>query len=158
MRQAPTHRSGLLDMARALDEWIGTSDDQRAPKRVRDRIRDNHPNCYICTKPFVGGDRVALDHVVALINGGANAESNLRPVHIKCHAEKTAADVAEKARIAAKRQAHRGIVKDGPKMKGQDFAMTQSRAAKLDKRIPKQPVANQSHIFRMWQAGQATGD
>jgi 5-methylcytosine-specific restriction protein A len=96
-------------MPRSVSEWIGASDDQRAPKRVRDRLRGAHPNCYICTKAFAAGDRVALDHVVALINGGENKESNLRPVHVGCHAKKTAEDVAEKARIARKRQAHRGI-------------------------------------------------
>lgn len=136
-------------MARSVKEWIGPTDDARAPNRVRDRIRDAHPNCYICSRPFVEGDKVALDHVIALINGGENRESNLRPVHVKCHAVKTAGDVAEKAKVAAKRKKSRGIVKDGPKMEGKDFAITESRAAKLSKRIPKQPVQNNSQLFRM---------
>ena len=119
-------------MSRSVPEWIGKDDNQRAPGRVRDRIRDRHPNCYICTKPFVDGDRVALDHVVALINGGENRESNLRPVHVKCHAEKTAEDVAEKARIAGKRQAARGIkTRPVARIKSAGFARSERTAKNL---------------------------
>lgn len=110
-------------MARTVAEWIADTDDQRAPKRVRDRIMDRHPNCYLCTRPFNDGKKVALDHVVALINGGENRESNLRPVHVACHAKKTAADVAEKAAIARKRQKHRRIV-DAPKMQSAPMTTT----------------------------------
>lgn len=110
-------------MARTVAEWIADTDDQRAPKRVRDRIMDRHPNCYLCTRPFNDGKRIALDHVVALINGGENRESNLRPVHVACHAKKTAADVAEKAAIARKRQKHRRIV-DAPKMQSAPMTTT----------------------------------
>lgn len=93
-------------MARTVSEWIGKTDDHRAPGKVRDRIRLAHPNCNLCGLPFSGGDKVELDHVVALINGGENRESNLRPVHAKCHQGKTAADVAEKAKVAAIRRKH----------------------------------------------------
>lgn len=119
-------------MPRSVSEWIGDTDDQRAPKRVRDRIRDRHPTCYICGRDFSDGKKVALDHVKALVNGGENRESNLRPVHVACHAKKTAADVAEKAKVAAQRQKHRRIV-DPPKMRGALFPTT-SKAAK---RAPK---------------------
>lgn len=143
-------------MARSLPEWIGKSDNTRAPKRVRDRIRERHPTCYLCTRPFVEGEAVALDHVTALINGGENRESNLRPVHVKCHAEKTAEDVAEKARVAAKRQASRRIVDTPAKpIQGQGFAIPKDRAAKIASRLPKLPVANNSHMFRVWQASTA---
>lgn len=93
-----------------LKEWIGETDDQRAPKSVRDRLKLKFPNCHICSRKIEATEKMALDHVKALINGGENRESNLRPVHQKCHAVKTAADVAEKAKIAAKRQKHNGIV------------------------------------------------
>lgn len=118
-------------MARTVSEWIGDTDDQRAPKRVRDRIRDRYPTCYICGRDFSDGKKVALDHVKALINGGENRESNLRPVHVGCHADKTAADVAEKAKIAAKRQKHRRIV-DAPKMRSAPFQKTR-KAARREK-------------------------
>ncbi len=134
-------------MARGLDEWIGRDDDQRAPKRVRDRLRDRHPNCYLCSRPFTDGKKVALDHVKALINGGENREGNLRPVHIACHAEKTAADVAEKAKIAAQRQKHRGIVDANHPIPSQPFAMTRKRAEKLANRIHKSPPPRVVDVF-----------
>lgn len=139
-------------MARARPEWIGDTDDQRAPPRVRDRIRDRHPTCYICGRDFSDGKKVALDHVTALINGGENRESNLRPVHVACHAIKTAEDVAEKARIAAKRQKHRGIVDAKQAIPTQPFPITRKRADKLAKRSPKPPIPNNSQLYRAWKA------
>lgn len=124
-------------MARSTQEWRGKTDDARAPKKVRDRIRDRHPTCYICTRKFEAGEKVALDHVVALINGGENAERNLRPVHVKCHVEKTAADVAEKARIAAKRQKHRGIADEVHTIPGRQFKQSPRQAANQQReRLP----------------------
>ena len=129
-------------MARTVEEWIGETDDQRAPKRVRDRLLDKHPTCYLCKRDFRDGKKIAFDHVTALINGGENRESNLRPVHVACHADKTAADVAEKAKIAAKRRKHRRIV-DAPKMRSAPFP-TSSKAAK---RKPKLDFTRRRNPF-----------
>lgn len=97
-------------MARTVPEWIGKSDDHRAPGKVRDRIMAREGNrCHLCTREIVSGEKWDLDHVVALINGGENREANLKPAHRKCHVEKTAADVAEKAKTAAKRMRHLNI-------------------------------------------------
>ncbi len=131
-------------MARSTAEWKGATPDSKTPPRVRDRLRDKHPNCYLCSLPFVAGDRVALDHVQALVNGGENKESNLRPVHIRCHATKTAEDVAEKAKVAAKRKAARGIVDAKPVIQGKGFPIHRERAEKLAKREPKQPLPPRS--------------
>jgi len=61
--------------------------------------------CPVCTLDVLGA--FACDHVVALINGGLNVESNLQPLCKWCHAKKTAQDVAEKAKVAAvRRKAH----------------------------------------------------
>lgn len=142
-------------MARTVDEWIGETDDQRAPKRVRDRIFDREGGkCHLCDQPIVG-KKWALDHVKALINGGENREKNLKPIHIACHRDKTAADVAEKARIAAKRQKHRGIVDAKQTIPGQPFPITRKRADKLAKRTPKPPVPNNSQLYRAWKAANA---
>lgn len=133
-------------MARSVEEWIGKTDDERAPPRIRQRIFDDcGGKCHICDNVIVG-KRWALDHVKALVNGGENRQSNLKPVHIACHAEKTAADVAEKAAIAAKRQAHLRIVPDGPKMQGQPFPVTKSRAAKKQ-RAPKLDFTQRKQLF-----------
>ena len=101
------------------------------------------------TKVYSDG-KVALDHVNALINGGENRESNLRPVHIKCHAEKTRADVAEKVRVAAKRQAARGIAAHVKKLESRQFdqspkqAKNQARAAERAPLPPRQIYAEQT--------------
>jgi len=50
----------------------------------------------------------ACDHIVALINGGENKESNLQALCGQCHRYKTAADVAEKAKVAAVRRKKHG--------------------------------------------------
>lgn len=128
-------------MPRAVQEWIGKDDNARAPKRVRDRILARHPHCYLCSRKIEAGEKMALDHVTALINGGENREGNLRPVHQKCHVEKTKADVAEKARIAAKRQKHQGIV-DAPKMESRPMPTTRKsfeRKAKAKDKLPLPP-------------------
>lgn len=95
-------------MARTVEEWIGMTDDHRAPQKVRDRIFTRDNRCHLCEQPIQVGEKWDLDHVKALINGGENREKNLRPAHRKCHKVKTARDVAEKAKVAAIRMRHNG--------------------------------------------------
>jgi 5-methylcytosine-specific restriction endonuclease McrA len=61
--------------------------------------------CAWCGYPIYTGD-LEVDHILALINGGENRESNLHPLHRGCHKAKTAADVEVKARIYRKRKRH----------------------------------------------------
>lgn len=99
-------------MSRELPEWIGSSDDQAIPARVKIRIFDRHGgNCCACTLPIRGKLRPAYDHIQALINGGEHRESNLQLLCVPCHAVKTKADVAEKSVTARKRTKHLGIKK-----------------------------------------------
>jgi 5-methylcytosine-specific restriction endonuclease McrA len=93
---------------RTVDEWVGKTDDHRAPDKVRRRIFDRDNRCHLCEQEIQTGQKWDLDHVIALINGGENRENNLRPAHTKCHKDKTAQDVAEKAKVAAVRQKHIG--------------------------------------------------
>ena len=59
------------------------------------------------------------DHKVAIINGGENRESNLRTLLKSHHKTKTAADVAEKAKVYRKRLNHLGLKRrKGPPMAG----------------------------------------
>lgn len=95
-------------MARSVEEWIGKTDDHRAPGKVRQRIFDRDCRCHLCGIEIQVGQKWDLDHAKALINGGENRETNLRPAHVKCHKEKSARDVAEKAKVAAIRQKHIG--------------------------------------------------
>src|SRR6478736_99625 len=108
-------------MSRTVDEWIGKSDDTRAPPRVRARIFDRDNSCHLCGQPIQIGQKWDLDHVKALINGGENRETNLRPSHRKCHVEKTAKDVAEKAKVAAVRKKHLGITAQKQAIRGAGF-------------------------------------
>ena len=52
-----------------------------------------------------------VDHIVAIINGGENRETNLQALCSSCHAAKTAGDVAEKASVSRVKAKHVGVKK-----------------------------------------------
>lgn len=97
-------------MARAVDEWIGKTDDTPPPPRVKLRILDacGH-RCAVCGVELGGARLPEFDHTVAMILGGENRESNLRALCAPCHKPKTAADVAAKAKTDRVRKKHLGI-------------------------------------------------
>lgn len=107
---------------RTVEEWLGKTDDQRAPPRVRLRIFERDNRCHLCGCEIQVGQKWDMDHVVALINGGENREANLRPAHRDCHKKKTALDVAEKAKNARIRLKHVGAVQPAGKIKSAGFA------------------------------------
>lgn len=125
-------------MARTVDEWIGKTDDHRAPKKVRDRIIERDNRCHLCGQPIQTAQRWDLDHVQALINGGENRESNLRPAHVKCHKDKTARDVAEKAKVAAIRMRHNGSARPKQKIPSKNDLRTRP-ARDPNKGLPELP-------------------
>lgn len=99
-------------MARSVSEWVGRSDDAAPPARVKDRIlRVQGDRCAVesCGRAFDAKARPVFDHVLALINGGENRESNLRAICPACHAPKTRADVAAKAKTARIRKERFGL-------------------------------------------------
>ena len=99
-------------MARTTNEWIGRTDDEAIPPRVKVRIFQAFDGrCSHCTLLIVGKLRPAYDHTIALINGGENRESNVSLLCMPCHALKTKADVAEKAKVARVRKRHIGLKK-----------------------------------------------
>lgn len=99
-------------MTRTVEEWIGSSDDQAIPARVKIRVFDAFGGrCAVCTLQIAGKLRPAYDHATALINGGENRETNLQLLCVPCHAVKTKTDVAEKSVTARKRSKHLGIKK-----------------------------------------------
>lgn len=88
-------------MARAVSEWIGKTDDTPVPPRVRMRVWEAWKGKDHTTGLKIpAGQPWALDHIVALINGGENRESNLAPIALDKHREKTARDVAVKSKTA----------------------------------------------------------
>jgi 5-methylcytosine-specific restriction enzyme A len=94
-------------MSRSIEEWAGKDDDAVPPPRVRLRIFDaSQGRCHVCGRKIGAGEYWQCDHVIALINGGKNAESNLKPACRNCCYEKTAEDQAEKSDVADKRKKH----------------------------------------------------
>lgn len=107
-------------MARELPEWIGTTDDTPIPPRVRLRVWERAGGrCQgPCSRKLAPGDGWSCDHVVALINGGQNRESNLAVKCDWCHKEKTASDVEQKSATYERALRHAGIKR---KPKGRPF-------------------------------------
>lgn len=98
-------------MPRAVDEWIGKNDDTPAPSRVRLRVFEAWDGRDHTTgRKIMAGEAWDLDHIKALCNGGKNRETNLAPILAgKSHKAKTAADVAEKSKVAQIKARHLGI-------------------------------------------------
>lgn len=84
---------------RSTPEWEGASSEAAIPPRVKVRIVERYnKRCAECGQPLGGRNGCEIDHIVALANGGAHRESNLRPLCIDCHKPKTAADRKVKAK------------------------------------------------------------
>ena len=98
-------------MTRSTAEWVGSSDDAAVPPRVKARVfLQGGGKCQECGRVIRPGDGWICDHVVAIINGGANREGNLRVICSWCDRKiKTPADVAEKSKVASIRAKHFGM-------------------------------------------------
>lgn len=109
---------------RTVTEWIGKNADTAIPPRVKDRVFLTHGGiCHISGRKIRAGEAWDAEHVIALCNWLAtpdqphgNRESNLKPALRAYHPQKTAVDVAEKAKVARVRAKHLGI-----KPKGRGF-------------------------------------
>lgn len=78
-------------------------------KRAEIFARDGG-KCGLCGFKILNGS-YEIDHVAALVHEGSNDDDNLRPVHVRCHREKSRLDVAANAkvkRIAAGGKTRRG--------------------------------------------------
>lgn len=94
-------------MPRSLALWIGKTDDTPAPPRVRLRVFERcGGKCHRCQRKIRPGEGWTLEHVVALINAGRNAEDNLDVTCDWCLPAKNAEDVAEKAKTYAVKSKH----------------------------------------------------
>jgi hypothetical protein len=106
-------------MTRSVKEWIGATDDSPVPPRVKLRVFEAHGG--ICAETGVkirSGDAWDCDHEIALINGGENRESNLRPVLRTAHREKTKADISTKVKNDRVRKKALGLHKPKNKLPG----------------------------------------
>jgi hypothetical protein len=97
-------------MTRSVALWIGATDDAPAPTRVRIRVFERcNGRCHRCGRKIRPGDSWTLEHLIALINGGRNAEDNMCLTCAWCLPIKNAEDVAIKAKSARVRARHLGI-------------------------------------------------
>lgn len=110
-------------IGREPDEWVGKTPDAKIPDRVKLRVFERHRGvCHISRRKIRAGEAWDCDHVVALCNGGEHKESNLAPALRDKHREKTAADVAERAKIDRIRKRALGLAKP----KGRGFACSKA--------------------------------
>ena len=117
-------------MSRSVVFWFGNRDDAAIPPRVRLRVFERHGGiCQCgCGRKIGAGERWDCDHIVALINGGLHCESNLQPLLLAHHKDKTRRDVAIKSKSNRVRARHLGI-----KRKRVSFAT--NRDGKFKKRM-----------------------
>lgn len=104
-------------MSRSVALWIGKDDDAVAPPRVRLRVFQRcEGKCHRCGRKIGPADRWTLEHLIALILGGRNAEDNLGCTCEWCLPVKNAEDQAAKSKVARIRSKHLGL-----KPKGRGF-------------------------------------
>jgi 5-methylcytosine-specific restriction enzyme A len=105
MVELQCHKASGNAIMRELPEWIGKNDSDAIPARVRLRVFERYNGkCAECGVRIAGSIRPAIDHIRAIANGGANAESNLQLLcAVPCHAKKTKRDVATKSLSYRKR-------------------------------------------------------
>lgn len=112
---------------REVPEWIGATPDTATPPRVKLRVWNRYGGvCQICFTRIPSGPE--YDHRVAIANGGENRETNLWPVHPKCHRIKSRDDLATKAADYKTQLHHLGIKKPRRPMPG-------SRASPFKRRM-----------------------
>jgi 5-methylcytosine-specific restriction protein A len=100
-------------LARSVPEWVGKTDDSPVPARVKLRVFlafGGRCQCG-CGRRIGPGEPWECDHTVALVNGGENRESNLRPLLAQHHKTVTVADLAEKSKVARTAKKHLGLKK-----------------------------------------------
>ncbi|GAA0212685.1 5-methylcytosine-specific restriction endonuclease McrA [Brevundimonas nasdae] len=113
-------------MTRTVDEWVGKSPDSPIPARVRARVFEAHGGrCYLSGRKIAAGESWECDHVIALVNGGENRESNLAPALREPHRQKTTRDVGIKSKIARIRAKHIGTWPESrSKLRSRPFAQS----------------------------------
>ena len=115
---------------RTVPTWQGKTPDTAIPPRVRLRVIEaQRGRCAHCARKLgVAGERIEIDHITALANGGDHSETNLQALCAPCHKLKTGADVAEKARVDRVRKKHLGLTRPKATLAG-------SRASKWKRKL-----------------------
>lgn len=91
---------------RSVPEWIGSTPNAEIPKAVRLRVFERYGGvCQLSGRKIQVGDKWQPDHRIPLGLRGEHRESNLWPVLVDPHKEKTADDtraIRKAQRIALK--------------------------------------------------------
>lgn len=123
-------------MARSVPEWIGKTDDAMPSKAVFDRLYAKQGGKDAITGiPFAPGDKIVRDHIIPLIDGGENRESNLQLITEKTHKLKTAREAMERAKTRSVQHKHRSYV-TGPQpgsMPGSRVKFSRARGVYYDR-------------------------
>jgi 5-methylcytosine-specific restriction protein A len=120
-------------VSRAVEIWVGKTDDSMPPPRVRLRIFERCGGvCHRSGRKIRAGDKWALDHVIALINGGRNDELNLAPILDEEHKVKSAEDLAIKSKTYRMASKFAGTwPKSKTPLKGRGFSAGRNRASTI---------------------------
>lgn len=107
-------------MSRSVDLWVGKDDDEQAPPRVRLRVFEREcGKCHRCRRKIGAADKWILEHRIAIILGGRNAEDNLCLTCQWCLPKKNAEDQAAKSKLANIQKRDLGIkIRKGQPMPG----------------------------------------
>lgn len=101
--------SGALT-GRDIPEWISRTPNSKPPQSVVDRVfLRQDGRCAISKRKLFPGDARAVDHIIPLKDGGLNVESNLQIIAADKHAEKTAAENTDRAKVTRTRLKHNGL-------------------------------------------------
>ncbi len=102
-------------------------------------LKQFNSQCHICGCEIKQGESWQAEHIIPLALGGEDGGSNYRPAHAKCHAIKTAKDVAAIAKAKRVEANHLGAKpQDRVKIPTKAKAQTESRhawAPKLQSRL-----------------------
>lgn len=111
--------------------WVGKNDLAMPPENVQLRILQRYSACCAgCQRKLMMGERWDLDHVIAIEDGGVNAEGNLQPLCAPCHGVKTGAENSQRAKVRAKTKAAYGIKAAKQKIPGRGFGPKRERTPK----------------------------
>src|SRR3990167_10490639 len=97
---------------RSVPEWIGKTDNEKIPDRVKLRIWSRESGrCHLSDRKIMPGDRYEFSHFKGLAQGGDHRESNIGLALKAPHKIKTAEDRRQQAKSDRIIKRHRGIKK-----------------------------------------------
>ena len=121
-----------------IPEADHSTEDRAVSQAMKQRVRDEQGG--ICARSWCEAPALDVDHIIALWNNGTNARSNLEALCTVCHAQKTKAEAALRAKAKAqggetgqwaRRQKNGSRLKSG----GFDKTLTKGMDGKVHPRV-----------------------